>query len=68
MYFRGYYLETTDLIRIEEVTPELALEAAQLLENEMPQRDLTVALYHLEPDYLKTYGKENLEKIYHSFE
>lgn len=70
MYFKGYYLEPEDLIRIEEISPGLALEAAQLLAKKLAKRDhhMTVSLYHLEPDYLKVYGKENLEKIYRSFE
>jgi len=68
MYFRGYYLEKNDLIRIEEISPALALEAAQMLSKKVAHHDITVSLYHLEPEYLKVYGKGNLEKIYHSFE
>lgn len=68
MYFKGYYLEPDNLIRLEEITPALAMEAAQLVAKEIPHHDITVSLYHLEPEYLKAYGKENLEKIYHSFE
>lgn len=68
MYFKGYYVEPGDAIRAEEITPELALEAARLLAEQMPSYNLTVSLYHLEPEYLKSYGKENLERIYTAFE
>jgi hypothetical protein len=56
-----------DIIRVEEITPALCLEAAELIEPYLKNDTLSVALYHLNELTLKKYDQPTLEKIYRVF-
>ncbi|MEO8148403.1 MAG: hypothetical protein ABI723_12230 [Bacteroidia bacterium] len=66
-FFHGEYFLKGDVIRIEEVTPELALKAAKLLSDETNNKNFTVSLFHLDSANTKRYANKDFENIYHSF-
>lgn len=67
MFLHGSYLFKGDLLVNEEVTPEIALEAAELLVKNYTADSITVTLYHLDSLNLSGYETQDLEDIYHTF-
>ena len=66
-FFRGSYFIKGDAIRIEEVTPQLALQASKLLSSEVNNNSFTVSLFHLDSSNIKRYAIKDFQNIYNSF-
>jgi hypothetical protein len=66
-FFRGTYFFKDDVIRIEEVTPAIALKAAKLLSSNISNNDFTVSLFHLDSSNTKRYAIKDFENMYNSF-
>jgi len=66
LFFRGAYLRQGDELRVETVTPELALEAARLAADALKPSGgpITVALFDLNERSMGRFGPEDYEKIY----
>ncbi len=66
-FFHGSYLMKGDMLRIEEVTPQLALQAAKLLSSEVNNDSFTVNLFHLDSSNSKRYAIKDFQNMYNSF-
>ena len=66
-FFRSYYFKKDDLIKIEELTPELTLQAAQQISQELKADARSVSIYHCDSLIFTRYEKNDLNKIYHCF-
>jgi len=67
LFFKGIYFMKKDRIKIEEVTPELCLQAAQQLCGKLQSKPGTVALFHLDSLMMTRYEEKKLEEIFNSF-
>jgi hypothetical protein len=63
----GDYFNVGDLVRVEEITPRLAMKAAKMLSGKENNHTFTVSLFHLEPTVKGRYEISDLENIYHRF-
>ncbi|MGB4929809.1 MAG: hypothetical protein WBP43_07550, partial [Chitinophagales bacterium] len=66
-YFRGQFFVEGNILKLETMTPELTLQAAQQLSKELPPADRNIILYHLDTIILQNYTHENFEKIFDDF-
>lgn len=66
-FFRGFYFMKNDLIKLEEVTPALCMQAAQQLTGKLQNRPGTVALFHFDSLMMARYEEKKLEEIFNSF-
>lgn len=66
-FFKGTYLMPDDIIRIEEITPELALQAAKLLSKNLNNDNFTISLFHLDNSQIKRYEIQDFKNIYSEF-
>lgn len=67
-FFRGEYFLKEDILKMEEVTPEVCNEAIDLLLPEIKNTNFNVAFYHFDSTNTKRYEIKNLEAMYHRFE
>jgi hypothetical protein len=67
-FFKGFYFMKNDLVKVEEITPPLSKEAADMVAGELKFANRSVALFHLDSLTLSRYEKKNIEKIFNSFD
>lgn len=67
-FLEGYYLYQKDRIRLEAVDTSLLSKTAPLLTNQIKNRNLTLAFYHLDTATIKQFPHASLEKIIHKFD
>jgi hypothetical protein len=63
-FYRGYYFMENDRVKIEEISPEQCLIAAQQLKSKLTKQVGSVAIYHLDSLILTHYEKEDFEKVF----
>ena len=56
-----------DLIKVEECTPKLTLDAANELSATLNKQERSVSIYHCDSLIFTRYEKNDLSKIYHCF-
>ena len=66
-YLNTYYLYQEDLIRIEQVSPKLLLQAAELLAAHTTSINRSISFYHLDTTIIKHYPYETLEAVCQHF-
>jgi hypothetical protein len=66
-FFHGYYFMKDDLIKVEECTPKLTLDAANELSAALNKQERSVSIYHCDSLIFTRYEKNDLSKIYHCF-
>ena len=66
-FFRGFYFMKNDVVKIEEISPDLCQEAANMVANELSSSNRSIALFNLDSLTLSRYEKKNFEKIYSTF-
>lgn len=66
-YFHDRYLKTNDIIRVEEITTETTLLAAELIAPYIKNDSVVVSLYHLNNEVIKNYGKGDIQDIVSAF-
>lgn len=67
LFFRGEYLMKNDLLKLEQVTPQLLVKAAKQLASHMKVEERTVAIFDLDSINVVRYEKENFEEAYNCF-
>ena len=67
LFFMGTYLMPDDIIRVEEITPKLALQAAKILNKNLNNTNFTVSLFHLDNSQIKRYEIQDFKNIYNEF-
>ena len=66
-FFKGTYLMPDDIIRVEEITPNIALQAAKLLNKNLNNTTFTVSLFHLDSTQINRYELQDYKNIYSVF-
>jgi hypothetical protein len=66
-FLRGFYFMKNDVVKIEQVTPELCADAAKEVSSGMKNNPGSVAIFHLDSLLFLTYEKKKFEKVYRSF-
>jgi len=66
-YLQGYYLYQGDIIKTESVTYEVLKQSADLLANQIENKNLVVTFYHLDTTTINQYPYEQLQEIYQRF-
>jgi hypothetical protein len=66
-FFKGFYFIKNDLVKIEEVGPNLCYEAAKQVSKELLKKPNTVVIFHFEPQTLQQYEEKDVEKIFDTF-
>ena len=67
-YFHERYLKANDVIRVEEITPETTLLAAELIAPYIKNDSLVVSIYHLNKKVTKNYDKGAIQDITSAFQ
>ena len=65
--FRGDYFQRGDLVKIEDVSPELLLEAAEKIARHLPRDDRKIVFFDLDSTILTRHTYENLNKVVDRF-
>ncbi len=66
-YFNGYYLYADDVIKIEEIPINDLQKAANLLSQNMNNKELTVSFFSLDSINLKRYSSNDLKQLIQAF-
>jgi hypothetical protein len=66
-FFKGFYFMKNDVVKVEEITPPLSKEAADMVAGELKTANRSVALFHLDSLTLSRYEKKDFQKIFNSF-
>jgi hypothetical protein len=66
-FYRGFYFMKNDMVKIEQVSPELCADAAKEVSSEMKNNPGSVAIFHLDSLLFLSYEKSKFEKVYHYF-
>ena len=66
-FYHGDYFMSGDIIKLETVTPGLALEAAEDLAHNIRSSAITVALFRFDSLTIQHYEKKDFEKIFDCF-
>jgi hypothetical protein len=66
-FYQGRYFKHGDRLRVETVSPQLAIEAAQLLSKNMTSESRRVAIFRLDSLTLQPYEKEDFKTIFDCF-
>jgi len=66
-FFRGFYFMKNDMVKIEEISPDLCQDAANMVAKELSSSSRSIALFNLDSLTLSRYEKKNIEKIYNTF-
>ncbi len=56
-----------DVIRLEEITPETTLTAARMISEYLKNKNITVAIYHLNEGLIKNYETKDIQNIFSVF-
>lgn len=67
-FVRGHYLQRGDVLECETMTPELSLQAAQMLADALPQKERSIILFHLDSTILHYYEDKDIERLFRCFE
>lgn len=63
-----FYLRKGDMVKIEEVSPEMLKNAIQQIKKHvMLDNEITVSLFHLDKQQLSQYSHEDIESFYSNF-
>lgn len=63
-----YYLRKGDRVKYETITPEVLLQAAKMMKDNMVLQDtVTISIFHLDEQKLKNYSYEILHNVYTTF-
>ena len=65
--FNEVFLRQGDKIRVEQLTEQELLQAAQQSQKAVNQKSFNVSLFHLDATYLSSYTHENVAKVFDSF-
>lgn len=66
-YFHGYYFMKDDIVKVEEITPDVCYSAARQLQNKLKKKIQSVAIFHLDSLILTTYEEKDFEKVFDTF-
>lgn len=66
-YLKGNYIAEGDLVRIENITPQNTLRAAEMISPHIKNKDITISIYHLNGELINEYEKDGLQNIFSSF-
>lgn len=66
-FYRGIYFKEHDIIEIESITPQLALEAANMLASNLSKTKRSVVLFSLDSLNIAHYEKKDFENIFGCF-
>ncbi|MBR9922336.1 MAG: hypothetical protein GYB31_15980 [Bacteroidetes bacterium] len=64
-YLDGRFLYEDDQLRLEEVHPDLLLQAMDMLGENLPPESRTLSFYALDQSMLKSFSNESLRQILH---
>lgn len=62
---RSFY--KNDMIRLEEITPETTLAAARMISEYLKNKNITIAIYHLNEGLIKNYETKDIQNIFSAF-
>ena len=65
-FYKGFYFMKNDVVKIEEVSPEMCQAAADQLQSKLPENIGTVAIYHTDSLIFKQYEKQDFEKVFNT--
>ena len=68
MQLMGTELYPGDVVRVEEVSPELCRETAEQIKKNLKQNAGYISLFHYDPKVTENYAKEDIQSIYRIFE
>lgn len=60
-YIKGQYVYKGDLLKIEKVNKKQIKQVLEWMREHRREKDFTIIYYHLDPDVLAPYSKENLK-------
>jgi len=66
--FKGVSFQETDRLRVEEISPNRSLRAAQQIRPFLKDVNLNVALFQLDSANTARYGEEAFEELYSVFD
>lgn len=66
-YLNGRYLYEDDVIRLETISQNTLVGAAELLQPKISNSEITISFYHLDTTTIKNYPYENLQDIIQIF-
>jgi hypothetical protein len=66
-FINGNYISSGDFLRTEETDFRSTLGAAKLLAPHIKNTNLTISIYHLNEEVVKSYGKDEFQDIVSSF-
>lgn len=66
-YLRGIWVNKGNKLKVEEVSPETLLEAAQILQRKLKKEKREIIFYHLDEEILQRYSTEQLTDIIQGF-
>jgi hypothetical protein len=66
-FYKGFYFMKNDRVKIEEVSADLCLEAANQVSQKLTDCPGSVAIFQLDTLMMKKYEKEKLEKVFSCF-
>ena len=55
------------MIRLEEITPETTLAAARMISEYLKNKNITIAIYHLNEGLIKNYETKDIQNIFSAF-
>lgn len=66
-FYHGFYFMENDRVKMEEITPEQCLVAAQQLKSKLKKATGSVAIFHLDSLIFTQYEKEDFEKVFDTY-
>jgi hypothetical protein len=63
-FYHGFYFMENDRVKMEEVTPEQCIIAAQQLKSKLKKATGSVAIFHVDSLIFTQYEKEDFEKVF----
>jgi hypothetical protein len=65
--FEGQVLKKLDMIRLEEISPEITKHSAGMIAPHIKNGSLTVAIYHLNKELEQNYKTKDIQNIFSVF-
>jgi len=66
-FYRGDYFMQNDILKIEEITPDICKQASELVADELPSTNRSVILYYIDSTNISRYEKTDFETIFTRF-
>lgn len=63
-FYKGFYFMKNDLVKIEEISPQMCAAAANQLAGKLSGKSRTIAIYHTDSLIFKRYEKQDFEKVF----